>query len=72
MNILCSCSTGHPDLQYHQDPGSDRADRGTERVGERAGEKGKRGEVTGSDPGYYQLHDGEECRGVVEKDKRTG
>lgn len=34
--------------------------------------KGKRGEVTGSDPGYYQLHDGEECRGVVEKDKRTG
>ena len=38
-------------------------------MGERAGEKGKRGEVAGSDPGYYQLHDGEECRGVVEKIK---
>ena len=41
-------------------------------VWENEREKGKRGEVTGSDPGYYQLYDGEECRGVVEKDKRTG
>ena len=71
FDVIGSCIPWY-EYPYASMIGSDRADRGTERVGERAGEKGKRGEVTGSDPGYYQLHDGEECRGVVEKDKRTG
>lgn len=38
-------------------------------------ERAKKGNVAklpAAIPGYYQLHDGEECRGVVEKDKRTG